>query len=177
MFNRHNMSSSVCQRRVPVCAMLNFVARYPDEVAGVVLLDGRHPMTTRACLERGLNPCHMSSLLQMLLPRHAINEYEAAQQTRMPATMGDKPLAVVSRTPDRGMDSKAWRELCSEMQLSLSELSRRSRHLVARHGGHYVHKDEPERVIEAVNWVYSTWQAEARGRVQDAHQPLVFLSP
>ncbi|PVV13547.1 MAG: hypothetical protein B6D77_04260 [gamma proteobacterium symbiont of Ctena orbiculata] len=146
--------------------VLNFVERYPDEVAGVVLVDGRHPMTTQACLERGLSGCNMPHLMQALLPSHALEEYQAAQSTRMPVTMGDKPLAVISRAPDRGMTSAAWRALWSEMQEDLSELSGRSRHLVAEHGGHYVHKDEPERVIEAVNWVFSNWRADV-GSVSD----------
>ncbi len=136
--------------------MLNFVERFPEEVIGVVLVDGRHPMMTQTCLRRELSGCNMPRLLQAILPAHALAEYEAAQVARMPATMGDKPLAVVSRAPDRGMESAAWMALWSEMQLDLSELSGRSRYLVAQRAGHYVHQDEPERVLEGVNWVLSS---------------------
>lgn len=143
--------------------VLNFVERYPQEVAGVVLVDGRHPMTTRACQQRQLSGCTMPRLMQAVLPGHALDEYRAAQGARMPATMGDKPLAVVSRAPQRGMESAAWRALWSEMQLSLSELSSRSRQLVAAHGGHYVHKEEPERVVDGVKWVFTSWLDDASG--------------
>jgi pimeloyl-ACP methyl ester carboxylesterase len=136
--------------------MHNFVERFPEEVIGVVLVDGRHPMMTQTCLRRELSGCNMPRLLQAILPAHALAEYEAAQVARMPATMGDKPLAVVSRAPDRGMESAAWMALWSEMQLDLSELSGRSRYLVAQRAGHYVHQDEPERVLEGVNWVLSS---------------------
>jgi pimeloyl-ACP methyl ester carboxylesterase len=146
--------------------VLNFVERYPDEVAGVVLVDGRHPMLPRTCLQRALSGCTMPRLVQALLADHVLDEYKAAQEARMPSAMGEKPLAVVSRAPDRGLESKAWRALWSEMQVGLSELSRRSRHLVARHGGHYVHQDEPAQVIEGVEWVYSVWQAEVDDMAQ-----------
>jgi pimeloyl-ACP methyl ester carboxylesterase len=137
--------------------VLDFVERYPDEVAGVVLVDSRHPMMTQACLRRALSGCTLPRLLQLSLPGQALDEYEASQAARPPVTMGDIPLAVVSRTPQRGMESAAWRALWSEMQLGLSELSTRSRHLVATRAGHYVHKDEPELVVEGVGWVFSSW--------------------
>ncbi|MEW8506096.1 MAG: alpha/beta fold hydrolase [Candidatus Thiodiazotropha sp.] len=140
--------------------MLDFVERYPNEVAGVVLVDSRHPLMTQACLQRELRGCTMPRLMQALLPGHALDEYRAAQVDRVPVTMGDKPLAVISRAPKSGMESMAWVALWSEMQLGLSELSRRSTHLVAHHGGHYVHKDEPERVVEGVKWVFSSWSEE-----------------
>ncbi|MES9991256.1 MAG: alpha/beta hydrolase [Candidatus Thiodiazotropha sp.] len=143
--------------------VLNFVERYPEEVAGVVLVDGRHPMTTKACEQRQLSGCSMPHLLQLTLPGQALAEYRAAQAARMPATMGDKPLAVVSRAPQRGMKSEQWRTLWSEMQLDLAELSRRSRHLVAEHGGHYVHREEPGRVIDGISWVLSSWLDEVSG--------------
>ncbi|MES9817236.1 MAG: hypothetical protein ABW155_11335 [Candidatus Thiodiazotropha sp.] len=119
------------------------------------MADGRHPMMTQACLKRALNGCSMPGLMQSLLPRHAVDEYKAAQTSRLPATMGDKPLAVISRAPGHGMNSAGWDELWSEMQVDLAELSSRSIHLVARRGGHYIHKDEPDRVIEGINWVLS----------------------
>ncbi|MEW8029970.1 MAG: alpha/beta fold hydrolase [Candidatus Thiodiazotropha sp.] len=144
--------------------VLNFVERYPDEVVGVVLVDGRHPMMTQTCLKRKLSGCTMPGLMQSLLPRHALEEYKAAQTSRMPVTMGDKPLAVISRAPGHGIDSAGWRTLWSEMQVDLAELSSRSRHLIARHGGHYVHKDEPARVMEGINWVLYNLQ----GGIQDA---------
>ncbi|MES9988852.1 MAG: alpha/beta hydrolase [Candidatus Thiodiazotropha endolucinida] len=142
--------------------VLNFVERYPGEVAGVVLVDGRHPMMTQACLKRALNGCSMPSLVQSLLPRHAVDEYKAAQTSRLPVTMGDKPLAVISRAPGHGMNSAGWDKLWSEMQVDLAELSSRSIHLVARRGGHYVHKDEPDRVIEGINWVLSKVRSDTR---------------
>jgi pimeloyl-ACP methyl ester carboxylesterase len=143
--------------------VLNFVERYPLEVAGVVLVDGRHPMTTLACEQRQLSDCSMPQLLQLTLPGQARAEYRAAQAARMPATMGDKPLDVVSRAPQQGMKSEQWRALWAEMQFDLTELSSRSRHLVAEHGGHYVHQDEPGRVIDGVSWVLSNWLDEVSG--------------
>jgi pimeloyl-ACP methyl ester carboxylesterase len=138
--------------------ILDFVERYPQEVAGVVLLDARHPMTTECCQQRGLSGCTMPRLVYALQSSHVQQEYDGAQETRMPATMGQIPLAVVSRDTRKGMTSAGWQSLWSEMQLSLSELSGRSRHIVAMDAGHYVHRDQPETVLEAVTWVYTSWR-------------------
>jgi pimeloyl-ACP methyl ester carboxylesterase len=138
--------------------ILDFVERYPQEVAGVVLLDARHPMTTECCQQRGLSGCSMPRLVYALQSSHVQQEYDGAQETRMPATMGQIPLAVVSRDTRKGMTSAGWQSLWSEMQLSLSELSGRSRHIVAMDAGHYVHRDQPETVLEAVTWVYTSWR-------------------
>jgi pimeloyl-ACP methyl ester carboxylesterase len=135
--------------------MLRFVERYPEEVAGVVLIDGHHPLTTQTCLERQLSGCRLPSAMRLLLPSHVKQEYDAAQHGRMPAVVGDIPLAVLSRSSDRGGESEPRMALWSEMQLDLSELSTRSRYRVIEKAGHYVHKDQPEAVLEAVAWVMS----------------------
>ncbi|MCU7918961.1 MAG: alpha/beta hydrolase [Candidatus Thiodiazotropha sp. (ex Epidulcina cf. delphinae)] len=140
--------------------MLNFIERFPQEVAGVVLIDTRHPMFTQSCLVQGLSWCKMPSVLYALLPSHIRHEYDAAQQPRMPATMGDTPLVVVSRTPNQGLESEKWHAVWAETQQGLAELSDRSRHLIAKQAGHYVHKQEPGSVIEGVNWVVSNWRAD-----------------
>ncbi|MCU7930538.1 MAG: alpha/beta hydrolase [Candidatus Thiodiazotropha sp. (ex Codakia rugifera)] len=138
--------------------MLNYVERFPEEVAGVVLVDARHPLLTQACLEQGLSQCNLPSVMYALLPSHVKREYDDAQQTKIPVTMGDTPLAVISRAPHQGQESDAWQTLWHEMQVGLSELSERSQHLIAERAGHYVHKEESERVIEGVNWVVSHWR-------------------
>ncbi|MCU7829791.1 MAG: alpha/beta hydrolase [Candidatus Thiodiazotropha sp. (ex Myrtea sp. 'scaly one' KF741663)] len=148
--------------------MLNFIERYPDEVAGAVLIDSRHPMMTQACHEQDLSNCSLPTVLYALLPSHVRREYDDAQQSWMPATIGDTPLVVVSRASDEGMESDALQALWMEMQTGLSELSGRSQHLIAEHAGHYVHKQEPERVIEGINWVISEWhsgQAKAKADI------------
>jgi pimeloyl-ACP methyl ester carboxylesterase len=144
--------------------MLDFVERYPQEVAGLVLLDARHPMTTESCQQRGLSNCTMPGIVYMLQPSHVRQEYDGAQHPRMPATMGQIPLVVVSRDIRKGMTSAAWQNLWSEMQLSLSELSGHSRYMIANDAGHYVHKDQPEVVLEAVHWVYMSWQNGDEGQ-------------
>lgn len=138
--------------------MLNYIERFPEEVAGVVLVETRHPLLTQACLEQGLSKCKLPSVMYALLPSHVKHEYDDAQQAKMPVTMGDTLLVVVSRAPHQGQESDAWQTLWQEMQVGLSELSERSQHLIAKRAGHYVHKEEPERVIEGVSWVMSNWR-------------------
>jgi pimeloyl-ACP methyl ester carboxylesterase len=133
--------------------MLDFAQRYPEEVAGLVLVETRHPMFNRMCESRDIVGCTLPAPLRLLLPEHVRQEYDGSHSHRPPATLGDKPLAVISRTPMRGSESKAWLALWEEMQLGLSELSTNSRRIVARDAGHDVHTREPERLLEAVEWV------------------------
>ncbi|MCG7994486.1 MAG: hypothetical protein JAZ06_03575 [Candidatus Thiodiazotropha taylori] len=119
----------------------------------MVLIDSRHPRFTRACLECQLDGCRLPLAMRLLLPSHVLREYEDAQPGRMPAAMGDIPLAVLSRSSSGEDVSAQWMALWSEMQLGLSELSSRSRYRVAENSGHYIHRDQPEEVLQAVAWV------------------------
>lgn len=141
--------------------MLRFAERYPEEVTGVVLVDSRHPMFTQACLERQLDDCRLPRAMRLLIPSHVLREYDGAQPGRMPAAMGDMPLAVLSRSAAGKYASVEWMALWSEMQLGLSELSSRSRYRVVENAGHYIHKDQPEAVLQAVAWVMNEAHAQS----------------
>ena len=142
--------------------MLRFAERYPEEVAGLVLIDARHPLFTQACQQRGLRLCTLPAAIRMMTPSHVLNEYDAVRALNPPATLGSMPLAVVSRGEFGVLETEAWQALWAEMQLGLSELSSRSRYRIADNAGHAVHQEAPEAVLEAVAWVM--------GQTRDAGQ-------
>ena len=143
--------------------MLDFAQRYPEEVAGLVLIDTRHPLFSQTCESRGVSSCYLSEPLRLLLPSHVRREYDDAQSGRPPASLGSMPLVVVSRTPMQGSGSKQWHRLWQEMQRDLAELSVNSRLIVAKDSGHYVHKQEPARLLEAIEWVMSSPKSKRVG--------------
>ena len=143
--------------------MLDYAQRYPEEVEGLVLIETRHPLFSQTCESRGISGCYLPEPLRLLLPSHVRREYDDAHSDRPPAILGSKPLAVVSRTPLKGSGSKRWHRLWQEMQRDLAELSLNSRLIVAKDSGHYVHKQEPERLLEAIEWVLSSPRSKRVG--------------
>lgn len=60
-----------------------------------------------------------------------------------PPNLGDLPLLVIT-AGDRGEDyGGVWPEL----QAELAALSTRSTHIVARHAGHHIHRDDPDLIV------------------------------
>jgi hypothetical protein len=71
------------------------------------------------------------------------------------ASLGDKPLVVLSRDPDPhvGWGSAALRSNWEKMQEELPGLSTRGRRLIVKGATHYIQLDRPQAVIDAVNGI------------------------
>jgi pimeloyl-ACP methyl ester carboxylesterase len=81
---------------------------------------------------------------------------ESAAQAATTGSLGDLPLAVLSRDPDMPMPDipadleKPINDQWNQMQDELARLSTRGTRTIARKSGHYVQIDRPELVVEAV---------------------------
>jgi pimeloyl-ACP methyl ester carboxylesterase len=138
---------------------------YPDEVVGVVLVDSRHPEFTQRCEERlDKDECDIPGLMKLVMPGHMKREIDGAAQTadqiRAAPAFPDIELIVLSR--NKGKESQEWLKLWQEMQLEYAKLTRRSQHIISEKSGHYVHHDDPEAVIEAVQGVIERVQDNFR---------------
>ncbi len=134
--------------------MLHYAEAYPQEVAGVVLVEARHPDFSRLCMEKGLSGCEVPTVIYSLWSEHVKHEYDAAQQMKLSGSIGNIPLVVISRSPDSGgMESDDFISLWMDTQKTLTNFSTNSVHIVAKNAGHYVHKDEPSTVTKGVRWV------------------------
>ena len=133
-----------------------FAKSYPDEVAGVVLVDARHAEFTQRCRQLGVPRLLYDppeALLAMMSPI-ARAELSAApltlKQTRRAGSFPAVPLIVLtqrnaaSRWP-RGL-GKVW----MASQRSLAKMSRLGRIKVCEDAGHNVHVDRPDVVVRAV---------------------------
>ena len=145
-----------------------FAGQYPDEVAGVVLVDASHPDQTQAFLDalptddsetiasirRGLEASYSDP------SRNAedLDVATSAELVRGSSDLGDRPLMVVTANqagnpsgegvPDEvdALLDEAWLRL----QADLVTLSSRGSQVVADSGGHMVQFDAPQTVIDAV---------------------------
>ena len=84
---------------------------------------------------------------------------KSAAETAATPTLGDLPLAVLSRDPDKPSAdlpadvaesaNQAW----EKMQEELAHLSTRGTHTIAKNSAHYIQDDRPDVVVEAVQAV------------------------
>ncbi|HNP62740.1 MAG TPA: alpha/beta hydrolase [Woeseiaceae bacterium] len=130
-----------------------FARTYPDEVAGVVLVDSRHADFTRQCEAAGARSCRPPALLAALLqgaPKRELEDGELTMHEVLRAEpFPDVPLSVLTRgkaTKDDELFYSVW----LETQKSLAAQTTKSTHTVCELCGHYIHKDNPELVITAV---------------------------
>jgi pimeloyl-ACP methyl ester carboxylesterase len=142
-----------------------FAAQYPQEVAGVVLVDSSHPdQWTRfgRLIPRPVSgePSALQRLRQKPDPSgtpERIDYVTSADEVRTAGTLGDTPLIVLSRSPNatrpRGLPvdiAAGIEQVWSELQRDLLNLSTRSAQIVATHAGHNIDEDEPQLVTEAI---------------------------
>jgi pimeloyl-ACP methyl ester carboxylesterase len=144
-----------------------FAGRYPNEVAGMVLIDSSHPdqWTRYAGIEPRVAP--RDGQLLNRFRRHAgtlssigaIDVKTSTIQVRDINWLGTKPLTVVSRSPHAmpipnprlpaGV-AEEMEKIWSELQADLLTLSGNSRQIVAHHAGHMIQVDEPQLVVDAI---------------------------
>lgn len=177
-----------------------YAMRYPDEVAGLVLVDASHAdMATRnefvpkaftmptlvrmigslgvVRLLNGLNDranlrapseagpgfvpelehessmiySHTGTLVAMAREFAALPE-GAAQVRAANLRLGDKPLYVLTRSgePNPSPERRAMETLWMGWQADLASRSHNVKHVVAEHSGHFIHQDQPDLVVTAI---------------------------
>jgi pimeloyl-ACP methyl ester carboxylesterase len=82
------------------------------------------------------------------------------EQVRSTGSLGNRPLVVLSRDPQKrlwpGLSidvEKEWDQAHDTMQEQLTHLSSNSSRVIAKGSGHYIQMEQPDLVIEAVHKV------------------------
>ncbi len=142
-----------------------FANQYPDEVAGVVLVDSSHPdqwsRFARTLPRQALGePAELRRFRQKpdpLSTPERIDFTASADEMRTVGTLGDKPLIVLSRSPQAlrvpGLPAdlaERMEQVWAELQRDLLHLSTRSTQVIATCAGHNIQLDEPQLVSETV---------------------------
>jgi pimeloyl-ACP methyl ester carboxylesterase len=155
-----------------------YASTYPDEVAGLVLVDASHE-DQDARLEALLGP-ELWAQSQAFVAGLNIEGIDLAathaevRAARAATPLRPMPLAVVmaGQAIDPAGFPPGWpveehRQLERELQADLAGLVPNARHVIATQSGHYVHQTEPELVVEAIRQVVaavrdpSTWATPA----------------
>ena len=177
-----------------------YVMRYPEEVAGLVLVDSSHAdmatrkefvlkaftmptlvrvvgslgvvrllnsLNDRANLRApseagpGFRPelehessmiySHTGTLVAMAREFASLSE-SAAQVRAAHLQLGDKPLVVLTRSgePNPTPERRAIETIWMAWQADLASRSHNVKHVIAEHSGHFIHQDQPDLVVKAI---------------------------
>ena len=142
-----------------------YAATYPDEVAGLVLVDASHE-EQNARLEALVGPELWAAYQQTLaqFPNFEGIDIDASfaqvRAARAAAPLRPMPLVVLTagQPADPSLFPPGWpveaeAALWRELQADLAGLAPNGRHVVAERSGHYVHQTQPELVVEAIRQV------------------------
>jgi len=137
--------------------MMLFARLYPEDIMGLVLVDSSHPEQVEQLLS-ALPPD-----LQLLFKQSAGENDEkitfeermrCEDDVRAAPPMPNAPLVVLTRglAPARSATwpSERLEEIWQAQQRDILSFVPRSKLLVAERSGHYIHRDQPEIVVEAI---------------------------
>jgi pimeloyl-ACP methyl ester carboxylesterase len=159
-----------------------FAGLYPEEVVGMVLVDASSPgqfapllaaLPSQSEAEEKYWRAQVDAIKELrdfwsmfIGPDtdrvEGIDAVTSADQVWAAGSLGDLPLAVITRSPEgafRDPDipaeiDKNLHQIWQELQLVLTELSSNTIHLIAPDKvGHRIHIQEPELVIDGILWV------------------------
>ena len=154
-----------------------FADQYPEEVAGIVLVDAAHPDLGSRLLA-GLPPEAADEPEGVMFWRRFLTwasdsngspypnpegwDTQASNaQVRATKPLGDLPLVVISRSPDSPLFAPGSPPLPAEtnarllqiwqdLQVELAGLSTNSTHVMAVRAGHQIPSEEPALVVNAI---------------------------
>ena len=152
--------------------VLRYAKLYPDDVAGIVLVDGRPKKFTAECEKAGLSLCTPPGLLAAVLPSHVAAELRGLEacdeQTPGPEELGDIPITVMAGTVPQPLAPKGAVPLWLRLQQEFAEEVANGRYVQADGAGHYIHKDKPELVVREIKSVVETVRDRSPGRQSEA---------
>jgi len=146
-------------------AYMELYARsYPEEIAGVVLVDPNSSKYPARCKFEKLDYCappsRMPQWATLLVPSSVEGEIKGWSSTHEQVNAIDSfpnvPFALLSATyknEKRTEKKKREHELSIELDQELLVLSTTSKFIPCDTCGHYIHKDEPSLVVNAIKWV------------------------
>jgi pimeloyl-ACP methyl ester carboxylesterase len=133
-----------------------YARAYPNEVAGVVLVDARHSEFARRCKQVGVPRIFYEPPAALfLLARSAMRGELAAStmspgQARKVGPFPSVPLVVLTQNKSVARWPKGLGRMWVASQRNMVRMSKISRMEVCDDSSHNVHKDRPDAVVKAV---------------------------
>jgi pimeloyl-ACP methyl ester carboxylesterase len=128
-----------------------FAQKYPKEVAGIVLIDS----VSRNQSSHDPAPPKTSNYY-----REAITFDESREQVKKAGAFPAVPLIVLTATKQHGDPNREllWRK----WQQEITQLSPQGKQIFAWNSGHYIQKQQPELVIDAIYTVIQNMSSRSR---------------
>ena len=153
-----------------------YAHRHPEEVAGLVLVDGSHQDQFARSVEALPEPQPDSPGSHEGFYRfwagggwkdpannpENVDFVRSCEQLRAIRSLGDLPVVVLAsgvflrETPTRPEAGPRLHEMWQDLQRELADLSSNGVYRVVESSGHFIQRDRPEAVVEAIRWVLWT---------------------
>ncbi len=133
--------------------MQYFARNYPDEVAGLVLIDSTH-WNQQLAINPGANtPYGQQREVTLFMPWIMRREYtdsaSAGEQVHASPPADEVPTIVLSSTMPVQGETPASRALAARLQDEIAADFPAAKHIRVDGSGHYIQRDRPDVVIEA----------------------------
>lgn len=140
---------------------VNMFARiYPEEVAGVLLIDSSHPSQFEYF--KNERPLLYSAFVATTSLGNAT--YEAFilknihKEFRNIAPFPDVPLVVLTAEKSSLFETPAMRDKWLEFQMDLSTMSTEAKHMVVKGSSHFIHRDNPNAVVAEITSLINAYK-------------------
>ncbi|KFN01416.1 alpha/beta hydrolase fold family protein [Bacillus clarus] len=132
-----------------------FASSYPEETFGVVLVDST-PENYKLDFLPIMSLEFQEAYYKQFIYESTYEEFthSLGEATEYCKSMGDI-LLVVLAAGKKAFYSREAQKKWLQLQEELLRLSTQHKFMIAENSGHYIQKDEPQRVIEAVKWIVS----------------------
>jgi pimeloyl-ACP methyl ester carboxylesterase len=134
--------------------MQYFARNFPNEVAGLLLIDSTHWQQGMKVAATANTPYESRTAITLYLPlvmRRELNDSAAAGlEVNGSPPAPAIPTIVLSSTRARAHESTEQRARAIELQDSIAQDYPGSRHLFVEDSGHYIQRDQPAVVIDAI---------------------------
>jgi pimeloyl-ACP methyl ester carboxylesterase len=149
----------------------SYAALYPDQVAGMVLVESSHEGQTPLLNEVFTWKVRLEGLLfqprvlfsrrswragadrrSMLREWRAFRRVSGAERPLAPGALGDKPLLVITRADGGSYGGRQWR-VWHGFHCEQARLSANSRHVLSSQADHGLNESDPDLVIDAISEV------------------------
>jgi len=123
-----------------------FAMRFPEDVAGLVLIDGVHERSQAAAIMAKMEEGEDVVSLE----RTGMADYFISGDFSVFGKLPDVPMVVMTSTRSKSQDyRKVWRDLHSELFQATSN----GMHIVTDQAGHSIYVDDPDLVVMAISYV------------------------
>jgi pimeloyl-ACP methyl ester carboxylesterase len=134
--------------------MQYFARNFPGEVAGLVLVDSTHWNQGMRLDESANTPYLGRSAVTLFMPwimrRELSDSMSAGAEVHSSPEVGYLPTIVLSSTRARADETPSARSRAEELQDDIAADFPQSRHIRVLDSGHYIQRDQPDIVVEAV---------------------------